>query len=120
MEPRVPAGTTKPVKMDKKTKGGCRRRPGGDKGRQYAAVTVATMENSDDTRRKGRYNPSRQHPDFSRRMHESDSSAGGVTTRHSKGTRKSDKRCHKITKVMFQFIVLLAVANATQAVPIMA
>jgi len=53
-------------------------------------------------------------------MHESDSSAGGVTTRHSKGTRRSDKRCQKIPKVMFQFIVLLAVANVTQAVPIMA
>jgi len=39
MEPRVPAGITKP---DKKTKDGCRRRPGGNKGKQYAAVAVAT------------------------------------------------------------------------------
>jgi len=108
MEPRVPAGTTKPVKMDKNTKDGCRRRPSGDKGRQYATITVATWENSDGTRRKGRCNPSRQHPDLSRRMHESDSSAGGATTRHSKGTRRSDKGCQKIPKVMFQFIVLLA------------
>jgi len=118
MEPRVPAGTTKPVKMDKKTKDGCRRRPSGDKGRQYATITVATWENSDGTCRKGRCDPSRQHPDFSRRMHEGDSSAGGATTRHSKGTRRSDKGCQKIPKVMFQFIVLLAIANATQAVPI--
>jgi len=55
---------------------------------QFAAVAVATRENSDGTRRKGRCNPSRQHLDFSRRMHESDSSAGGVTTRHSKGNRR--------------------------------
>jgi len=53
-------------------------------------------------------------------MHESDSSAGGATTRQSKGTRRSDKGCQKIPKVMFQFIVLLAIANAIQAVPIMA
>jgi len=120
MEPRVPAGTTKPIKMDKKAKDGCRRRPSGNKGRQHATITVATWENSDGTRRKGRCNPSRQHPDISRRMHESDSSAGCATTRQSKGTRRSDKGCQKIPKVMFQFIVLLAIANATQAVPIMA
>jgi len=106
MEPRVPAGITKPIKMDKKAKDGCRRRPCG--GGQYAAVAVATRENSDGTRRKGRGNPSRQHSDFSKRMHESNSSSGDFTNRHSKG------------KVMFQFIVLLAVAYATQAVPVMA
>jgi len=43
-----------------------------------------------------------------------------VAVGHSKGTRRSGKGCQKIPKVMFQFIVLLAVANATQAVPIMA
>jgi len=80
MEPRVLAGITKPIKMDKETKDGCRRRPCGDKGGQYAAVAVATRENSDGTRRKGRCNPSHQHPDFSRRMHESNSSSGDLTT----------------------------------------
>jgi len=120
MEPRLPAGTTKPVKMDKKAKDGCRRRPSGNKGRQYATITVAAWENTDGTHRKGRCSPNRQHPDFCRRMHESDSSACGATSRHSKGTRRSGKGCQKIPKVMFQFIVLLAAANITQAVPIMA
>jgi len=41
MESRVPAGITKPVKMDKKTKDGCRRRPCAAKGGQYAAVAVS-------------------------------------------------------------------------------
>jgi len=104
MEPRVPTGNTKPIKMDKETKDGFSRRPCGDKGGQYAVVAVATRENSDGTRRKGRCNPSRQHPDL----------------RHSRGIRRSDEKCQKVSKIMFQFKVLLAVANTNQAVPIMA
>jgi len=100
MEPRVPAGITKPIKMDKETKDGCRRRPCGDKGGQYAAVAVATRQNSNGTFRKGRRNTSRQRPDLSRRMHESNLSSVDLTTRHPKGTRRCEGKYQKVATII--------------------
>jgi len=77
MEPRVPPGTTKPIKMDTETEDSCRRKPCGDQRGQYATVTVATILPLD-----------------------------------TEGAPEDVKK--------FQFIVLLAVAKTTQAVPIMA
>jgi len=50
---------------------------------------------------------------------ESNLSFCDLTTRHSRDTRRYEK-CQKVSKIMYQLIVLLDVANTTQAFPIMA